>query len=460
MSLPPEEVVPPGTRVHVIAIGGVMMSAIARLLAAHGCRVSGSDLSRSPYTDALQAEGLAVTVGPHDAGHLPEECGLVTYSSAVPETNPELVAARERGIPALKRSQMLGRIVNPRRGLAVAGTHGKTTTSGLAATILVEAGWEPTFLVGSVVANYRTNAVGGRGEWVVVEADEYDRAFLDLTPEVAVVTNLENDHPDIYTDFDDLYATFARFVGLIKPGGSLILGADCPRAIRLASESAVPVHTYGFADTADWRVVDWSGGRACFRLRCPDGIEREVTTRLLGRHNVLNTAAAIAAASAAGLAVEQAVAGAAAFGGTERRLELLIEADGVRVVDDYAHHPTEVAATIAAVRALGGRLRVVFEPHQYARTRALLNDYAGAFAGCDEALITDIYRARESDLSGISSARLAEVAGPPASYVGGAEAAFERLTATAGEDETWLIMGAGTITETAHQLAEWVRRRP
>ncbi len=186
----------------------------------------------------------------------------------------------------------------------------------------------------------------------------------------------------------------------------------------------------------------------------------EITLQIPGKHNVQNALAAIAVGLELQVPFARVKTGIEKFTGVFRRWEVKAEINGIMVVDDYAHHPTEVAATIAAVRALGGRLRVVYEPHQYARTRALLNDYAGAFAGCDEALITDIYQARESDLSGISSARLAEVAGPPASYVGTAEAAFERLTDTAGEDETWLIMGAGTITETAHQLAEWVRRRP
>ncbi|MCC7493082.1 MAG: UDP-N-acetylmuramate--L-alanine ligase [Fimbriimonadaceae bacterium] len=446
--------------VHIVAVGGVMMSAIARLLVETGHRVSGSDLEESAYTTALRALGVAVTIG-HAAANVPPDCAWVGISSAVRPDNPEVQEAQRRGLAVLKRDAVLGRLINPRRGWAAAGTHGKTTTSGLGAVLLTEAGLQPTFLVGSTVSNYGVNGRGGAGQWVVVEADEYDRAFLTLQPEVALVTNLEHDHPDVYRDLDDLRETFRQFLSQVRPAGRVILNADCPNTPRLRDAAAAPVETFGWAPQADWRILSQDPrGLANFALRDPLGVVHQVETRLLGRHNVANCAAALAAAAAAGVPIAQAVELAALFQGTGRRLEVLATAGGLRVVDDYAHHPTEVAATIAAARAWGGRLRVVYEPHQYARTRELLADYAGVFEAADETLICDIHVARETDLSGVSAADVARVAGGAAAgvrYVGPPAAAKEALLASAGREETWLVMGAGNITHLAHELAAWVR---
>ncbi len=456
---------PAGRRVHVVAVGGVMMSAIARLLTQQGCRVTGSDLHASDYTAALEAEGLDVMVGPHRAEQVPADTDWVAISSAVPEDNPEVQEARRRGLPVLKRAEVLGAVVNARRGLAVAGTHGKTTTSGLAAVLLAEAGLDPTFLVGSVVRNYGTNGRVGSGEWVVVEADEYDRAFLTLEPEVAVVTNLEFDHPDIYADWADLVATFEQFVGQVRPSGQVLLCADCPAAAALGGRAHAAVATYGFAPTADWQISDWQPdqqGGAVLALRTPDGRRLDLKSGLAGRHNAQNAAAAVAAAVAAGVPAAQAAVLVGAFTGTSRRFEELAQAGGVRVIDDYAHHPTEVRATIAAARRLPGRLRVVFEPHQYARTRALLDEYAGAFDEADETLICDIHAARETDFSGVSGESLAATAGGASHnvhYAGSHAAARDRLLAGVGEPQTWLLMGAGNVTNLAHELAAWVREQ-
>ena len=451
----------PGTAVHIIAIGGVMMSAIARLLAARGCRVSGSDMNESEYTRALQAEGLTVHIG-HDPEHLPADCAMVSISAAIPEDNPELIEARRRGIPVLSRADVLGLVVNSRQGVAFAGTHGKTTTSGLAAVLFKEAGLDPTFLVGSTVSNYGTNCVPGDGQWVVLEADEYARAFLSLEPQIGVVTNLENDHPDIYRSFDDLRQTFQQFVGQVRPDGLLLLGADCQESMALAAHSPATVQSYGFADGADWQVLELiSEGPVRFTFRAPDGATHEVTSRMFGRHNAQNALAGIASVVWAGVPVDEACRLAHAFRGTGRRFEMLTEGS-IRVIDDYAHHPTEVKATIEAARQLPGRLRVVYEPHQYARTRSLIDEYAGVFDAADESLVCDIHAARETDRSGVTSADVARVGGGDAAGVvaiGSASAAFERLTSTAGQNETWLVMGAGNITLTAHRLAEWVEAR-
>lgn len=451
----------PGSAVHIIAIGGVMMSAIARLLTARGYRVSGSDLHASEYTDALRDEGLTVHIG-HAPSQVPADCALVAISAAIPDHNPELVEARRRGLTVLTRADVLGAVVNTRQGVAVAGTHGKTTTSGMAAVLFAEGGLQPTFLVGSTVTNYHTNCRPGDGPWVVLEADEYARAFLALEPEIAVVTNLEPDHPDIYADFDDLRATFRQFVSQVRPTGLLLLGADCGEATALASACRGEVQTYGFADHADWQVQELAAdGPVRFTLRAPDGTSHPVATRLFGRHNAQNATAAIACAVRAGVPFADACRLMERFEGTGRRFEQLT-AGSIRVIDDYAHHPTEVRATIAAAKQLGGRLRVVYEPHQYARTRDLLLEYAGVFDDADETLVCDIHAAREADCSGVSAADVARVGGGEANgvvAVGPADAAFARLTGTAGEHETWLVMGAGNITHTAHRLAAWVESR-
>lgn len=441
-----------------------MMSAIARLLARQGCHVTGSDLSESDYTTALRAEGILVDIG-HRAENVGPAVEALAVSAAVPDDNPELVEARRRGLPVYTRAEVLGQVVNPRRGIAVAGTHGKTTTSGLIATLLTEGGLDPTFLVGSVVSAYGSNARVGGSDWVVVEADEYARAFLTLQPHVAVVLNLEFDHPDIYADYADYRATFRQFVAQARPDGLVLLWADCSECVLLADAAAAPVQTFGFSPAADWRILGpgtAADGRRQFELATPAGGILRVASPLAGRHNQLNVAAAIAAAVAAGLAPATAARLVERFGGTQRRFELLADAGGIRVIDDYAHHPSEVAATVRAALELGGRLRVVYEPHQYARTRALIDDYAGVFEGADETLIVDIYAARETDVSGVDGARVAEAAGGAARrvwYAGSAEDARRRLTGSFGDDETWLVMGAGDITRLAHELAVWVEAR-
>ncbi|MBI5833733.1 MAG: UDP-N-acetylmuramate--L-alanine ligase [Armatimonadetes bacterium] len=438
-----------------------MMSAIARLLTAQGHRVSGSDQAASDYTRALAAEGITVYIG-HDAANLADDVDWLAVSAAVPAENPELTAARQRGLPIRSRADVLGAAVNPKSGLCVAGTHGKTTTSGMASVILVEAGLDPTFLVGSLVGNYGTNCRVGAGEWVVVEADEYARAFLALEPRTAIVTNVENDHPDIYVDLADYVATFRQFVSQVRPDGLLLLGADCPTAAALADAAVCRVQTYGFAAGADWRTgepVPSAVGQR-FALTSPEGESVTVELAAVGRHNAQNAAAAVAAAVEAGVPLARAAELIGRFGGTARRFERLVDSGGIVVVDDYAHHPAEVRATVLAATQLGRRLRVVYEPHQFARTRALLAEYAGVFDPADETLLCDIYAAREHDTLGVDSAQVAAVAGGEAagvSYVGGHDDAFARLTAAAGDRETWLVMGAGDVTALAHRLAEWVR---
>lgn len=443
-------------RVHIIGIGGVMMSAIARLLYRRGCVVSGSDRQESDNTRALNGEGIAVTIG-HHAANLTPDIELVAISAAIPDDNSELVEARRRGIPVRSRAEVLGQVVNHQRGICIAGTHGKTTTSSLAAVILTEAGLDPTFLIGGELTNYHTNSRIGRSDLAVVEADEYSRALLSLEPYVAVVLNVEFDHPDIYADLDDLLGTFRQFVSQTKPGGKVLLCADCRSARSLRDASMTEVQTFGHANYAEWRILPVGSDSGPFEVATPSGVTVTINPPNVGRHYRLNATAAVAACASVGVPVEKAAELVSRSRGTRRRFELLCEVGGIRVVDDYAHHPTEVKATVQAAKALGGRLRVIYEPHQFARNRALVNDYAGVFEGADEAFVVPIYAAREDDLSGVSHELIAEAAGARnVTALESQEAAFDLLTSSAGEHETWLLMGAGTITSLAHRLAEWV----
>jgi UDP-N-acetylmuramate--alanine ligase len=388
-----------------VGIGGIGTSALARVLRAWGYRVSGSDAADSALLVALRGEGIAAAVG-HRA-ELAHGADLVVYSAAVREDNPELAAARAAGVPVVKRAELLGLIANARVGLAVAGTHGKSTTSAMLAKICVDAGRDPTFLVGAIAQDFGTNARPGAGELVVVEADEYDRSFLQLRPRVAVVTNVEHDHPDTYPTFDAMREAFAAFVAQVRPGGAAILSADdagCRAlAARVAPAARVAIIGYGRAAGAAWRIEpDVGGGETVLRDGAPVAA---LALRVPGEHNRRNALAALAAAAQVGIEPAVAAASLATFSGIGRRFELKGEARGITVVDDYAHHPTEIAVNLRAARERypGRPLWVVFQPHTYSRTRLLLREFAEALAGADRVVLLDVYAARERDTLGVSA---------------------------------------------------------
>lgn len=396
---------PPGASVHIIGIGGIGTSALARVLHRWGYRLSGTDAAASAVTAALADEGIAVTIG-----HRPEAArgaDLVVYSAAVRDDNPELAAAREAGIPAVKRAALLGLIANARTGLAVAGTHGKSTTSAMLAKICVDAGRDPSFFVGAILQDFGTNARPGGGELVVVEADEYDRSFLQLYPRVAIVTNVEADHPDIYPTYEEMEAAYVEFLGQVLPGGVILLSADDPGCDQLRQKVApadgVTIIGYGRAAEAAWRIVaDQSGGETVLRDGAPVA---SLTLQVPGEHNRRNALAALAAAAQVGIEPAVAAAALAGFSGTGRRFELKGEAAGITVIDDYAHHPTEVLVNLRAAREQypGRPLWAVFQPHTYSRTKLLLREFAGALAQADRVLLLDVYAARELDTLGVSS---------------------------------------------------------
>jgi len=390
---------------HFIGIGGAGMSALARVLHERGVPVSGSDLKESRYASALAALGVPVAIG-----HAAENLGdpqVVVVSSAIPGSNPELLEARRRGIPVWSRAEMLAHLGTGRKTLAVAGTHGKTTTSSMLATALVHLGCDPTFLIGGELNDMGSNARNGSGVHYVVEADESDGSFVCLDPYVAVVTNIEADHLDHYGSLDDVVAAFGEFIGKTAPDGFVVACADDARAAEVArSRSRARVLTYGASAAADVRFTlkEQRGTGWAFDVAFPDGTVLGCETAVPGVHNVSNATAVLAVVWALGLDARIAADAVRGFNGVHRRFERVGEQGGVTVVDDYAHHPTEVRATLTAARQATGARRVVavFQPHRYSRTAALARDFGAAFDEADQVVLMDVYAAGEAPIPGVS----------------------------------------------------------
>jgi UDP-N-acetylmuramate--alanine ligase len=397
---------------HFIGIGGAGMSGIALVLNARGLTVTGSDVKASRYTRALERVGVEVAIG-HDAANLGDP-DVVVVSSAIPETNPELAEARSRGIPVWQRAQMLAHLAEDRVTVAVAGTHGKTTTSSMVATMLAGMGLEPTFLIGGEVTAFGTNAVTGSGPHYVVEADESDGSFMHLDPAVLVITNVEADHLDHYGTLERVEETFVEFMAKLPPDGVIIACKDDERLMELVRTAPCAVVTYGRDLSADvsCRRERREGIGYRFEVQCtpkgaPDeGGEHatvELTTASPGMHNVSNATAAIAVAHALGLDLFAAASALSGFHGVHRRFEEVGVVDGITVVADYAHHPTEVAATLDAAGDLGfNRVWAIFQPHRYSRTSLLAEEFGVAFDSADRLVLLDVYSAGETPIPGVS----------------------------------------------------------
>lgn len=448
-----------GRHFHFVGIGGAGLSAIARVLLEQGAVISGSDLALSPVAEALSRDGAQIWVG-HRAEQV-AGADLLVVSSAVPDDNVEVQAARATGIPVYRRPQFLGEMMNGHVGIAIAGTHGKTTTTAMIASILWEAGLDPTFIVGGVVSGLVTNARAGTGPHFVVEADEYDRTFLSLKPQVAVVTNVEHDHPDCYATFEDFRAAFVEFVTLLPSQGLLVACWDHPVARELGEWRAtqgLPVAFYGLSEGAAWQAEEvrpnFAGGSDFLAVR-QGHVLGLVRLRIPGRHNVSNALAALAVCDALGVPFPTARSALTAFRGVGRRFEIKGEADGIVVVDDYAHHPTEIQATLDAARERfpGRPLWAVWQPHTYSRTLALHSEFARAFGQADHVLVLPIYASREQDTLGISSADvLDEMDHPDARLADSFEDAVVALATYARSGDVVLTLGAGD----GHLVGEWL----
>ena len=454
---------PPPASVHFMGIGGIGVSGLARILLGRGYRVSGCDLAPSRLTEGLAGLGATVYHG-HDPAHL-DGIDLLVISAAVRPDNPELAAALARGLPTVKRAALLALLLEGSRTIAVAGTHGKTTTSSLVAAILIDAGFDPTAFVGGEAPALGDetgprNARAGRGPWAVAEADEYDASFLRLAPAIAVVLNVEADHLDFYGDLAGVEAAFSAFMARVAPAGALVVCADDPVAARLAAGSPCRVVTYGLDAPADWTASDLTldAAGARFTVRTPEGERLAVRTRLSGRHNAANALAALAAACEAGVAPRNAVRALARFEPPRRRQEIKgYTRGGALLIDDYAHHHTEIRATLAGLRARypGRRLRVAFQPHTYSRTRGFLAETGASFGDADEIAIAEVYAARERETLGVSGRDVVDAA-----RASGARADF---TPTLDDVTTWLArddapevllvtMGAGDIWKAGESL--------
>jgi UDP-N-acetylmuramate--alanine ligase len=446
-------------RVHVVGAGGAGMSAIATVLVEMGHEVSGSDLRDSAPLDRLRAGGVRVEVG-----HRPENLGeavVVVYSSAVPEDNIELIEARRRGLRVEPRSGILAEITGLRRSIAVAGTHGKTTTCSMAALVLVEDGRHPSFVIGGDLNEIGANAVWDDGEWLVVEADESDGSFLELAPEIAVVTALEADHLEYYGgSFAELRRAFGRFVA--SGHACAIVSADDPHAFELADQAQGAVRTFGLSKGADYRVTNVELGRSTSSFDLDNRGESfgRFSIPIAGEHNVRNAAAAIATALETGADVEAARRALARFAGVARRFEFRGELRGVTLVDDYAHLPGEVSAMLAAARAGGyDRVVCVFQPHRFSRTQSLWHDFADAFIAADVVIVTGIYAAGEEPRPGVSGKLVVDAvleAHPDAdaTYVPARDDLLAHLDTVLRPGDLLLTLGAGDLTSVPDAVLE------
>ncbi len=457
-------------RVHLVGVGGIHMSGIAQILRARGHTVSGSDLYLTPLTERMEALGVRVSRG-HDAAHV-GDAEMVVYTSAAQEDNPELEEARSRGLPTIKRAQMVARLMEGKRSIAVAGSHGKTTTSSLIAFMLWQAGRSPTFMLGGEMIDLDTNAMAGEGEEFVVEADEFDAAFLNYYPDIALVTNVEPDHLDVYGSYERLKDAFRQFLSQVKPDGYIVACREDPALQAILLETVgddvnLPVHlvSYGLDPSAEWRAEDIShkgvDGYA-FVVKCGKQVYATFETRLPGVHNVSNALGAIAAGSILGLPPETVQRAVAEFRGVRRRFQQIGEAAGVTVMDDYAHHPTEVRATLAAARERfpGRRLVCLFQPHTYSRTRYLLDGFRTCFADCDVLLIADTYAAREEPSAGMDARQLAEeIAEPSARYAGDLERSAVTLADLLKAGDVFFTIGAGDVEKVGPVVLEALHRR-
>ena len=445
-------------RVHLVGIGGIGLSAIARVLLARGVQVSGSDLRASPITDELTRLGAQVYIG-----HRAENVGdvdVVLATSAAPNDNPEIVEARRRGIRIARRYDFFPELTAGKTTIAVAGTHGKTTTTGMIATILVDAGFDPDVIVGGVIPELNGNARAGNGSYFVVEADEYDRAFLGLSPMIAVVTSIEMDHPDIFRDADDVAKTFREFMALVPRDGLIVGCGDAERVGQAFAElEETPVARYGFDAANDWRATEVrqnaEGGSDFVVWRGAARIG-DFSLRIPGSHNVLNALAALVVADRAGIDLARAGETLRRFRGAARRFEVKGEFRGVTVIDDYAHHPSEIRATLAAARRRypDRQIWAVFQPHTYSRTQALVNEFAAAFADADHVIVTEIFAARERAALGVSGAQIVErMRHPDARFIAGLEASAEFLAPHLRAGDIVITLGAGDVYRVGAAMA-------
>ena len=454
------------TRVHFIGIGGSGLSAIARLLKESGYEVTGSDKILTSFAADLQAAGLTVFIGHHPRNVIGAD--WVIRSSAITDDNPEVQAATQANIPVYKRADFLGKLMSNKTGIAVAGTHGKTTTTAMIAWMLSVLGRDPSFIVGGVMNNYGVNARAGKGNAFVIEADEYDRMFLGLQPRIEVLTNLEHDHPDCYPTFEDMFKAFEQFVNLLPTDGTLIACAEdegsaslLPRArkggrnvVAYSVQSEMTINSPQWMQARNLKPNEKGGFTFTATTNIAEAGAQSVTVALQvpGEHNVLNALAALSVAAVMGLSLKNAGTALGEFKGTGRRFQVLGEKRGITIVDDYAHHPTEIRATLAAARARypGRKVWAVWQPHTYSRTQTLFYEFSRAFAEADEVLVTEVYAAREPKQEFSSAEVVGSMPHPAARFTGSLEDTAEYLLKHLRSGDVMIVLSAGD----ANQISE------
>ena len=440
---------------HFIGIGGIGMSGIAEILLNLGMEVSGSDLRRGPVTDRLARLGATIYEG-HDAANIAGATVVVT-SSAVSAVNPEVVEAHARKIPVIQRAEMLAELMRLKYGIAIAGMHGKTTTTSMVASVLAAGGLDPTVVVGGRVDALGSNAKLGSSQYLVAEADESDRSFLKLSPILAVVTNLDREHMDCYREMADVEQAFLTFIDKLPFYGAVTACVDNPLLAAILPRAQRRVFTYGVASEADYRLEFLSavvGSFARFKVTTSLGPLGPFELHVPGRHNVLNATAAVAIAHQLGMDAEKIALGLSHFRGVDRRFQYRGKARGVTVVDDYGHHPTEIRATLAAARECGYRqIHVVFQPHRFSRTLDLMDKFVDAFADADTVIVLPIYAASEEPIPGVTAERLAaKIEGPQVQFAPDFPTAVAAVAAQASKDDLILTLGAGSVSQLAPQI--------
>ena len=459
--------------IHFVGIGGIGMSGIAELLANLGYDVSGSDTRKSPVTDRLARLGVRISIG-HDAANV-GAADVVVVSSAIGTGNPETAEALRRRVPVIPRAEMLAELMRLRYGIAIAGAHGKTTTTSMVALVLEQAGLDPTAVIGGRLSAFGSNARLGRGDYMVAEADESDRSFLKLSPAIAVVTNIDREHMESYGSWDDLRQAFVDFANKVPFYGAVIACADDEPVRGILPGVSRRLITYGLARadgeatanvTGHGMTLEAFGSQASIRYRTPEADVVLGTLRLQvpGRHNLLNALAAVAVGIEVGIPFHTIAAALGGFQGAERRFQKLGEEDGVLVVDDYGHHPTEIAAVIAAARAgINRRVVVVFQPHRYSRTQQLLSEFGTSLSAADEVVLTDIYPAGEPPIPGITLEALARVVRASARgkvhVVPELDDLPDAVANIVRSGDLVITLGAGSIGSTGERILEALRHK-
>jgi UDP-N-acetylmuramate--alanine ligase len=444
-------------RVHFIGIGGIGMSGIAEILLNLGYPVSGSDLKRSPVTERLAALGATVFEG-HEAANV-VGASVVVVSSAVNESNPEVVEARNSKVPVIQRAEMLAELMRLKYGIAVAGMHGKTTTTSMIAAILAGGGLDPTIVVGGRIDAMGSNARLGKSQYLVAEADESDRSFLKLSPILGVVTNLDREHMDCYQDMADVETAFVSFMDRVPFYGAITACVDDALLAAVLPRVRRRVYTYGFTPDANFvcrLLPTGEGARSRFEVVAAGRVLGAFALHVPGRHNVLNATAAVAIGTQLEIAPAAIATALADFRGVDRRFQLKGMARGVTVVDDYGHHPTEIRATLAAARDCGYKhVHVIFQPHRYTRTRDLMEEFAGAFDDADSVEMLDIYAASEEPIAGIDAEALTrKIHHPQVHYAGEMAEAVAAVTGRAQDGDLIMTLGAGSVSQIGPQVLE------